>query len=144
MQGAPFHAYRRLHADGACGSTGAGASRVPAGAAGCWHGARTVVRSTHAGGGRGRQLAPRPSAPPSLRPLRRVRSDSALLAPSSPSAPPPSMRRRRHAVGRLDPATVSALRDLLAPPADDGERAVEGIMARILAAGSDRPADARR
>ena len=46
------------------------------------------------------------------------------------------MRRRRRVSRRLDPVTLAALREMLAPPAEseaDAARAVADIMARVHA-----------
>jgi hypothetical protein len=59
-----------------------------------------------------------------------------LLTPASHPASPPSLLRRRRPSSRLAPATVAALRDLLAPPAEseaEAEQAVADIMARVYA-----------
>ena len=69
---------------------------------------------------------------------------TALHSPTSHPAGPPSMRRRRRVPSRLDPVTLAALREMLAPPAEseaDAERAVAAIMARVHTA-FDVPFDA--
>ncbi len=63
-------------------------------------------------------------------------SDSPRPTTTSHPATPPSMRRRRRVQATLDPVTLAALRELLAPPAEregDAERFVADVMMMIHA-----------